>query len=265
MLMPDIEIQKAIVSKELVMNNFSQECLQPASYDMRVGEEAFSSHEKKPINIKSTGFLNINPGDFILVGTYESVKLSSEIAGRIGLRSFHARKGLALLAGPQIDPGFDGILVVGLHNLDANELKLSYKERFCTVEFYRLSEPVENPYKGEYHHQNKIMKEDCQAIKERIPAWAPIDVRLKTLEEKVKKLKEQPLASKAKFAIAEEQSVQPKMIPRDQAREGVIDLFTQKKELDYVQIMSELGLDLKTTIEICTELEKEGKIKAISA
>ena len=185
MLMSDKDIQEAMSSGELIIGNFSQKSLQPASYDMRVGEEAFSSHEKVGIDVKSIHSLVVKPGDFILIRTYESVKLSPKIAGRIGLRSFHARKGLVLLAGPQIDPGFEGVLVVGLHNLDANELKLSYKETFCTVEFYRLSEPVQQPYKGEYQHQSEIEKRDRMAIEARIPAWAPIDGRLKELEEKV--------------------------------------------------------------------------------
>jgi len=190
MLMSDREIQGARTSKELEIRNFSKECLQPASYDMRVGDEAFSSHEKVRIDVKPKGFLEIKPGDFILVRTYESIRLSPKIAGRLGLRSFHARKGLALLAGPQIDPGFEGVLVVGLHNLDANALKLSYREPFCTVEFYRLSEPVQRPYNGGYQGQNKIAESDCTAIEERIPAWAPIDDRLRRLEEEVKRLTE---------------------------------------------------------------------------
>ena len=185
MLMSDRDIERARTLKELEIRNFSKKCLQPASYDMRVGDEAFSSHEKERIPVTLARPLVIKPGDFILIRTYESVKLSPKIAGRLGLRSFHARKGLALLAGPQIDPGFEGVLVVGLHNLDANELKLSYREPFCTVEFHRLTEPVGQPYNGDYQHQKKIGESDCVAIEERIPAWAPIDDRLKELQEKV--------------------------------------------------------------------------------
>lgn len=67
-----------------------------------------------------------------------------------------------------------------------------------------------------------------------------------------------------KFTIAEEQSAQRKTITRDEARQAVMDLFTQRKELDYGEIMSELGLDLNTTIEVCRELEKEKKVEAIT-
>jgi len=68
----------------------------------------------------------------------------------------------------------------------------------------------------------------------------------------------------AKFIIAEEQSAQRKTITRDEARQAVVDLFAQRKELDYGEIMSELGLDLNTTIEVCRELEKEKKVEAIT-
>ena len=50
-MMSDKEIQEAISSGELIIGNFSPESLRPASYDMRVGEEAFSSHEKKRIDV----------------------------------------------------------------------------------------------------------------------------------------------------------------------------------------------------------------------
>jgi len=65
------------------------------------------------------------------------------------------------------------------------------------------------------------------------------------------------------FAIAEEETVQHKNITRDEARQAVMDLFTRRKELDYVEIMSELGLDLKVIVEVCGELEKEEKIEAL--
>lgn len=50
----------------------------------------------------------------------------------------------------------------------------------------------------------------------------------------------------------------------DEARQAVMHLFRQRKELDYGEIMSELGLDLDTTIEVCRELEKEGKIEGVN-
>lgn len=47
------------------------------------------------------------------------------------------------------------------------------------------------------------------------------------------------------------------------AKKLIIDLFAKKKELDYAEIMSELELDLTVVVEICDDLEREGKIKTI--
>lgn len=62
----------------------------------------------------------------------------------------------------------------------------------------------------------------------------------------------------------EEETANDHEFTRDEARQAVMDLFTQREELDYAEITSELGLDLRTTIEICRELEKKGKIKGIT-
>ena len=48
-----------------------------------------------------------------------------------------------------------------------------------------------------------------------------------------------------------------------EAKNKILGLFIKRKELDYGEIMSELGFDLEIIVEICEELEKEGKIKTI--
>jgi len=50
------------------------------------------------------------------------------------------------LAGLQIDPGFEGHLVLGIYNAAPRQLVLDYRSAFCTVEFHKLVRPVEKPY-----------------------------------------------------------------------------------------------------------------------
>ena len=110
------------------------------------------------------GLLTIPAGDFALVKTFEWVRLSPQAAGHIGLRSHYAKRGLDLLAGPQIDPGFEGYLVVGLTNLSPRDITIPYKEQFCTVEFYEFAEPVSQPYRGEYYGQQGISGRDLELL-----------------------------------------------------------------------------------------------------
>lgn len=166
MLMTDAMIRKALETGELRIYNFGDFCLQPASYDMRLGEEAITSSQRAKINPGHKGLLTIPAGDFALVTTHERVELSTKVAAHIGLRSHYSKKGLAILSGPQIDPGFKGVLVVGLSNLSPRDITIPYKERFCTVEFYALSEAASEPYIGEYQSQVGITPHDLENLVE---------------------------------------------------------------------------------------------------
>lgn len=52
-------------------------------------------------------------------------------------------------------------------------------------------------------------------------------------------------------------------ITREEAKEHILHLFEEKGELDYYDLMVELGLDLDLVIEICEELVKERRIEEI--
>ena len=50
---------------------------------------------------------------------------------------------------------------------------------------------------------------------------------------------------------------------RAQAKGAILGLFEQAGELDYLDIVSTLGLDLKLVAELCAELEEEHRIEAV--
>jgi len=164
MLMNRDQIKRAIEEDLITMSEFLEDCLQPASYNFRLGDEAITSGRREKENPSRRGLFTIPAGDFALVKTFERVKLSASVAGHIGLRSHYAKKGLGILAGPQIDPGFGGYLVVGLTNLSPRDISIPYKEEFCTVEFYEFTEPVSQPYNGEYQGQAGIMGKDLELL-----------------------------------------------------------------------------------------------------
>ena len=66
-----------------------------------------------------------------------------------------------------------------------------------------------------------------------------------------------------KFTLAEELIVQQKTMTKAEAKKAILDLFRQKGELDYGDIIEELGLDLEVVVEMCRELEEEGRIEAM--
>jgi len=146
MLMTDTEIKKAIQDGTLVMQNYSEDQVQPASYDMRIGDRAILSGNEREIDVKTEKGIIVRPGCFAIITTFENIRMPNNIAGHIGVKSYYTRKGLILLAGLQIDPGFNGVLVLGVYNASPRNLTLDYLTPFCTTEFHRLSGPVERPY-----------------------------------------------------------------------------------------------------------------------
>ncbi len=124
----------------------------------RLGNRILVSRQEKEINIgRQNGEGTISPGDFALLTTFEKIKLSRAIAGSIGLRSYYARKGLILLAGPQIDPWFEGVLVLGVYNASPRKITLSYVDKLCTIEFHKLGKPTKKLHPGnEEQKQGRI-------------------------------------------------------------------------------------------------------------
>ena len=190
MLMTDKEIKNAIKSDLIKMENYSPECLQPTSYDMRVGDRAFLSGNDLEIDVKTEKGIRIKPGQFALITTYENIKMSDTIVGHIGIKSYFTRKGLILLAGLQIDPGFEGVLVLGVYNASPRTMVLDYLTPFCTVEFHQLSGPVEKPYISSLDQRHGEMPKADKDYLRMIETESLSDIsrNLKSLTENVSKL-----------------------------------------------------------------------------
>lgn len=148
MLMTDKEIKKAIADGKIKFKNYSADSLQSASYDMRLGNKAIVSGTDMDIDVKKEGGIVLKPGQFALATTLENVTMPKDVAGTIGIKSYYTRKGLILLAGLQIDPGFEGVLVLGLYNASPRKITIEHGDSFCTVEFHQLSTEVEKPYES---------------------------------------------------------------------------------------------------------------------
>jgi len=142
MMLPDWKIRK-----EILIEPFSEESLQPAGYDLRVGDEAYING--KILDVKNLGTLVVPPKTCALVLTLERIRLPDDIMGDMKLRSSLAREGL-IGSFAWVDPGWDGKLTLGLYNASDNPVELSYGERFVQIAFLRLEMPARNPYRGRY-------------------------------------------------------------------------------------------------------------------
>lgn len=168
-LMSDTALEAALKGGGLHIDPAPEE-VKAASVDLRLGPEAFLGTSDEIIDLERRRLLIIPPGEMALVSIYEKIRVGPRYAAQIGLRSFFARKGLALLAGPQIDPGFQGRLHVALVNLSPTEISIAHREPLVTAMFHDLGEDVGRPY-GEgagddYHEQDKITGSEIDDIRQ---------------------------------------------------------------------------------------------------
>ena len=170
MLLTNSKLAEALNNGDLKIDPRPKE-LKAASIDLTLGEEAFLASEDNIRELSPGKLLVLPAGEMAIVITREKVDLKPHIVGHIGLRSHFARKGLVLLAGPQIDPGFRGKLHLTLCNLSPVEIALSYGQEFCTVEFHKLEAQAEQPYGARtsdlYQEQGPITPDEIEDIKER--------------------------------------------------------------------------------------------------
>lgn len=148
MIMTDGEIEEAIKSKKLIIEKFNINNLQPASYDVRLGDEVLLSGEDNVVNLKENQTIRINPGQFALLVTKELFRMPNNMVGVIGSKGDVTRKGLIILSGLQIDPTFEGNLCIGVYNASPRKIVLDYLDSFVTVEFHKLAKPAERQHRG---------------------------------------------------------------------------------------------------------------------
>jgi dCTP deaminase len=182
-------IDRLISDGKLKIQNYDKTSLSPASYDAHLGKKAFVSSEKAKIDVEAKGNLLLQAGDFAVVSTYERFEFPLDLVGHIGIRSHYARKGIIQLSGPQIDPGFCGVLVVGLFNSSPRDIIIPYKEPLLTIEFVRLIEPAKKGYCGPYQEQEDIPTADMEWLVEtKGMSFAQVITNLQALSMNVKSL-----------------------------------------------------------------------------
>ena len=176
-LITDNEIKQAMEKGDIEIEPFDGKQLQSATYDMRLGKRVIISktvtieelkdqitkEEAKEANIEEEGSIRIPGGAFALVTTLERIKLGKIYAGHIGMSTYYVRKGLSLLSGLQIDPGWDGVLILGLVNVSPRSITIDYQDDICSIEIHRLSVEPHKVYSGLYteaQKEGKIPKAD---------------------------------------------------------------------------------------------------------
>lgn len=161
-LLSDNDLLHAMASGELKVAPFHDEALQPASIDVRLGDElrVFENHRHSTIDplapaddltrvvqMTSRSPFVLHPGEFVLAHTCQRIELGPDLAARVEGRSSLGRLGLLIHSTAGfIDPGFRGQVTLELSNASTLPILLRPGMGIGQLCVFRLSSPAARPY-----------------------------------------------------------------------------------------------------------------------
>ena len=119
--------------------------LKSASYEIKPGKQfiLWDEHgKKKSVKIEDQSVITLPANSISFIQTEVQFQLPHYIAVRFNLRITHVHRGILLGTGPLIDPGFNGDLLIPLHNLTSEEYVIRADEGLIWVEFTKTSASV---------------------------------------------------------------------------------------------------------------------------
>jgi dCTP deaminase len=282
MILVDTQIRDKVGSTGIVAP-FDTNCVQPASYDLRIGSVVYAPPKPdEPMDLSANGGVyRLPPYGNAVLTTYENLKLPPNLLGRIGLKSGFARRGIVASTGPQIDPGFKGKLFVSVFNLAAASHVFKYQDTFLTIEFHELEAAPEKTYEGPYQGRYSIGAEVLDALvrlegmtlsemqtqftqlERHVKAWSEMAGRIDEflLEMKQHTAAIADLSTRMKESIEIQAPLEARAVPLDQAVGEILNLFRKRKRLFYSDIAEALRLDFATVVRACEHLQRKGLIE----
>ena len=181
-MLPDHEIDRMIRDKIIGLSPYDDALLNPASVDVTLhpvlrlpridtgplGEgypvldvrEIQSDHTVAHDMQRGpwpTGQWRIDPGQFLLASTVETLTLPDDIVARVEGKSSIGRIGLAVhITAGFIDPGFEGQITLEVANLAPWPVILRPGMRIAQIAFTVMDSPADKPYGAVGHYQGQV-------------------------------------------------------------------------------------------------------------
>lgn len=112
---------------------------------------------KFKVDEKEQIWIVIKPGEYYLVQTFEEINTPDDLMPIVHTRTSLFRSGLLLL-NSKTDPGYKGVLTMGLTNLSPFPVKLQLGARICNIIFHKIEGKTVN-YRGQ-HQGGRVSPEE---------------------------------------------------------------------------------------------------------
>ena len=121
---------------------YHEDYLKSSSYEVQLGNEVIywnENNKKVHLELGEGETVTLKPNSLIFFKTKQIFRLPDYIAVRFNLRITNVHRGLLLGTGPLVDPGFEGHILIPIHNLTTNSYSFKAGESLIWVEFTKVS------------------------------------------------------------------------------------------------------------------------------
>jgi dCTP deaminase len=157
-----------LIKNSKVILPFKAGRIKSGAYELSLGNEIFqtdSKSGKREILKDEKEQIVINPGQFSLLLTEETVSMPLNKIAFISIKAGIKLKGLINVSGFHVDPGFQGKLVFSVYNAGSGPISLEKGEPCFLIWFAELNETEATKYNGEHKEQTSIPIKYIDALK----------------------------------------------------------------------------------------------------
>lgn len=171
----DEEIEKIL---KIIILNGDKKYIQPASYDIRAGEEIYLPERGKKITLKRGEFEHLQPFESVLIKTLEEVRIPKNMTCLLQPSSKLSTRGL-IYTGGSIDPGYEGCLWINIRNMAPMHEEIEYGQPIASIVFIKMKDNVKTGYAEAHGKIDFLPKERLPHKPERtLYDWIQISTKL---------------------------------------------------------------------------------------
>lgn len=150
-----------IIVDDYNMNIYSESKVEQAAYTLCLGSEVYrTDNDERKIEFldDKNKTVEINPGQFALLMTKETVSIPQHLLAFISIKAKHKLKGLINVSGFHVDPGFKGKLLFSVYNAGPSTITLEVDKPYFLIWFANLDKEIDkaDQYSTKHnHHQGQ--------------------------------------------------------------------------------------------------------------
>jgi dCTP deaminase len=136
---------KKLVGEGQVVVGGDPNSVEGIKYDFRLGNRFLKASLERPVDFRELHGIDrakakIEPGEVVFVMSEERLNLPMDMFVVLSHKRKISHDGIAVMGGLCVDPGYDGYLLVGLHNFSSSPFPIEPGRKLIAGLFYRLVE-----------------------------------------------------------------------------------------------------------------------------